>query len=114
MTTRQLPADHDETMRLLRMAEGLGAARLLQLAVEFDVAGLLADGPHTAEELAEVTATHPQGLHRLLRALAGVGVCTEAAGRFALTEMGTRLNADHPQSLHWWVRFQTMLNPVYD
>ncbi|GIF08508.1 methyltransferase [Actinoplanes siamensis] len=115
MTTRQLPTDQDETMRLLRMAEGLGAARLLQLAVELDVAGLLADGPRSAEELAETTATHPRGLHRLLRALAGIGVCTEAAaGRFALTEMGKRLNADHPQSLHWWVRFQSMLNPVYD
>ncbi|MEV0898063.1 methyltransferase [Actinoplanes sp. NPDC049802] len=115
MTTRQIASDHDETLRLLRMAEGLGAARLLQLAVEFDVAGLLVDGPRSAEELAEKTATHPKALHRLLRALAGVGVCTEAPhGRFALTEMGKRLDSEHPQSLHWWVRFQGMLNPVYD
>ncbi|GAA2899444.1 methyltransferase [Actinoplanes cyaneus] len=115
MTTRQLAPEHDTTLTLLRMAEGLGAARLLQLAVEFELADRLADGPRTADDLAQATGAHAQGLHRLLRALAGVGVCTEPApGSFALTEMGRRLSADHPQSLHWWVRFQTMLNPVYD
>nr|AHE14504.1 EspM-like O-methyltransferase [uncultured bacterium] len=107
--------DHDPALRLLRLAEGLGAARLLQLAVEFDVATLLADGPRAVEELAAPMSVQPQALHRLLRTLGAIGVCTEPApGRFALTEMGERLRADHPQSLYWWVRFQTMLNPVYE
>ncbi|GIE88970.1 hydroxyneurosporene-O-methyltransferase [Actinoplanes regularis] len=115
MTERRTTPDHEEALRLLRMAEGLGAARLLQLAVEFSVADLLAEGPRGADDLAETIGAHPQALYRLLRALAGIGVCTEVTpGRFALTEMGKRLDADHPQSLYWWVRFQTMLNPVYD
>jgi hypothetical protein len=59
----------------------------------------LADGPRTAEELAEVTRTHPRSLYRLLRALASLGVFTESEDRrFSLTPQGECLRSDVPGS----------------
>jgi hypothetical protein len=103
-----------DSFRLIQLSEGFGAARAVQLAAEIGVADHLGDGPRSATDLATATATHPGALHRLLRALAGVGVFTEVeAGRFALTPVGERLREDHPQSLRNWVLFQGMFNGVY-
>src|SRR4051812_25607423 len=88
----------DESLRLLQLSEGFGAARALQLATELGIADLLGDGPRTATDLAAATATDAGALYRLLRALAGVGIFTEVApGRFALTGLGEHLRADDPQ-----------------
>nr|AHE14582.1 EspM-like O-methyltransferase [uncultured bacterium] len=104
----------DEAFALIRLAEGFGAARAVQLAAELGIADLLGDGPRSADDLAAATATHPGVLYRLLRALAGVGVFTEVEpGRFALTPVGERLRKDHPQSLRAWVLFQGLFNEVY-
>nr|AHE14696.1 EspM-like O-methyltransferase [uncultured bacterium] len=104
----------DECFALLRMAEGFGPTRAVQLAAELGVADLLGDGPRTAEDLASATSTHPDALYRLLRAVASVGVFTEVEpGRFGLTAIGDHLRADHPQSLRSWVLFQGLFNVVY-
>src|SRR5262249_50550150 len=110
--------DRDASLRLLRLAEGLGVAPAIHLAVQAGVADALADGradgPRPVDELARETGTHPDALFRLLRVLAGAGLFTETEpGRFALTEAGSRLAGNHPQSLRSWVGFQAMLNTVY-
>lgn len=70
------------------------------MAAELAIADHLADGPRTTGELAEATATHAPTLHRLLRALAFLGVLEEPTeGRFALAEMGQALRSDVPGSL---------------
>lgn len=52
------------------------------------------------EKLAHAVGADPDALHRLLRALAVLGVVQEvAAGRFALADLGQPLRADHPKSL---------------
>jgi hypothetical protein len=105
----------DDMLQLLRLAEGFGPPRAVQLVAELGVADLLGDGPRDVDELAEGTDTHPPSLYRLLRALAGVGVFTEVSSRrFGLTPVGERLRRDHPQSLRAWVLFQGMFNAVYD
>jgi hypothetical protein len=107
-------ADRDTALDLLRMAEGLGMAQAIQLAVQVGVADVLGDGPRDIADLARDTGTHPDALRRLLRVLAGAGLFTETEpGRFALTEAGARLRGNHPQSLRSWVGFQAMLNTVY-
>ncbi|GAB1646474.1 methyltransferase [Krasilnikovia sp. MM14-A1259] len=106
--------DRDAGLQLLRMAEALDAARVIQLAVEVRVADRLGDGPRTVDALARDTGTQPDALRRLLRALAGFGLCTETEpDRFDLTEMGERLRTNHPRSLRSWVGFQAMLTDVY-
>jgi SAM-dependent methyltransferase len=105
---------NDPALTLLRMSEGFGAPRAVQLAAELGVADLLADGPRTSDDLARATATDAGALYRLLRALAGVGVFTEVEpGRFGLTEVGDHLRTDNPRSLRSWVRFQGLFNSVY-
>ncbi len=104
----------DNPMRLVQLSEGFGPARAVQLAAELGIADLLGGSPQSAEELASATSTNPNALYSLLRAVAAVGVFTEVAPRrFALTPVGERLRADHPQSLKSWVRFQAMFNGVY-
>src|SRR5262245_31721059 len=104
----------DEGLNLIRLAEGLGPARAVQLAAELGVADHLADGPQTADDLAAAISCDSGALYRLLRALAAEGVFTEGApGSFGLTPMGERLRADHPRSLREWVLFQGMFNTVY-
>lgn len=53
-----------------------------------------------AGEVATAIAADPVALHRFLRALASIGLMVDhGGGRFALSETGLRLRADHPQSL---------------
>jgi SAM-dependent methyltransferase len=107
------PACH-EGLSLIRLAEGFGFARAVQLAAELDIAGHLGDGPHTADDLATATSCHPGALYRLLRVLSAEGLFTEdPPGTFGLTPTSDRLRADHPQSLRSWVLFQGLFNTVY-
>ncbi|MEV7283055.1 methyltransferase [Streptomyces sp. NPDC093252] len=69
----------------------------------FTVLGLadrMADGPKRVTDLAAATHTDPQALKRLLRALAGAGICrTDAQGRYTTTEAGDMLRTDVPGSM---------------
>ncbi|GLW63425.1 methyltransferase [Actinomadura rubrobrunea] len=85
---------------LLDMAFGYMPAQILYAAVELRLADALADGPRTAEELAEETRAHAPSLHRLLRALTVLGAVRQVEpNRFALTEEGERLRPDAPGSI---------------
>ena len=70
-----------------RVAEMIGAfmeSRLLLVATELGIPDELADGPRTAQELAERTNANADVLHRFLRALATEGVFVEGPpGTFA-------------------------------
>jgi hypothetical protein len=60
----------------------------------------LAAGPMTAEALGAAANAHAPSVHRLLRAMASLGLCTqEADGRFALTDAGGYLRTDTPGSI---------------
>ena len=70
------------------------------------IADLLRDGPRDSEALARETATHAPSLHRVLRALASVGVLHEGDdGRFALTAIGECLRSDAPEPVGAWAAF---------
>lgn len=82
------------------MVFGFFPAKTLQVAAELALADHLADGPRTTVQLAEASASHAPTLHRLLRALALLGVVEEReAGVFGLTELGQSLRSDVPHSL---------------
>ncbi|REE97720.1 methyltransferase [Thermomonospora umbrina] len=69
--------------------------------VELDCSDHLADGPLTAEQLAERCSAHAPTLARLLRVMASLGFVTvdPEAGTYALTEVGEVLRADAPNSM---------------
>jgi len=86
---------------------GSWKAQALYVAAELRLADRLDDGPQESAALADAVRVHPPSLHRLLRALATLGLCVEQEdGRFALTSLGALLRDDAPNSLRattlWW------------
>jgi O-methyltransferase domain/Dimerisation domain len=85
---------------LLQMMTGYWVSQALYVAAKLGVADLLADGPRPVEALAAATQTDAPSLRRVLRALASVGVFTEAhPGTFALTPLAALLRTGTPDSM---------------
>jgi ubiquinone/menaquinone biosynthesis C-methylase UbiE len=81
------------------MITGYWVSQTLHVAAKLSLADLLKNGPRSADDLAQATATHPRSLYRLLRALASLGVFAEDdRHRFALTPLGECLRGDVPGS----------------
>jgi hypothetical protein len=94
------PSSIPPPMVLLRMMTGYWPAKALAAAAELGLADLLRDGPRTVASLAEIRNVDAGSLHRLLRALASVGVFAQTeAGSFALTPMADLLRSDRPDSM---------------
>lgn len=105
-------------MQMMKMFMGAWVAQAVGAAARLGVADHLVSGPATAEELAKKTDASADGLHRLMRALASIGVFTMEGDRFALNPLGETLRTGVPGSMrsiaiaetdtaHWltWGRF---------
>jgi hypothetical protein len=99
--------DHETpTVTLRRLANGYQVTQAIHVAATLGIADLLRDGPRDSEALARETATHAPSLHRVLRALASVGVLHEDEdGRFALTAIGECLRSDAAEPVGAWAAF---------
>ena len=102
--------DVDKTngaMALVGMVNAGAMAQALYVAAKLGAADVLADGPKTSEQVASSVDADADSIHRLLRALAALGVCAELdGGRFALTDLGAHLRSGVEGSvrsyvLHW-------------
>jgi hypothetical protein len=90
------PTPHDQ---MARMITGYWVSQMVYVAAKLRIPDRLADGPKTAEELAQATGTHARSLYRLLRALASLGVFTEGGDhRFSPTPLADALRSDVPGS----------------
>ncbi|MEX0655913.1 MAG: methyltransferase [Phycisphaeraceae bacterium] len=100
---------------LLDILHGNWKTQAVCVAAELRLAELLADGPRTAEDLAATAGVHVQALHRLLRALTTLDLCTELVdGRFQITATGALLATDSPGSLRSWALWwASHLGPVW-
>jgi hypothetical protein len=88
---------------LRRAIAGFQVSQAIHVATVLGIPDLLADGPCGVDRLAEAAGADPPSLHRLLRALATVGVLHEDGDRrFSLTELGGQLRRDAPDSLAGW------------
>jgi hypothetical protein len=93
-------APHAISTSILQMITGFMTSQAIGVAAQLRVPDLLADGPKTGAALAVETQTDAASLHRLLRALASVGVVEHLGGdRFALTALGAQLRSGAPGSL---------------
>jgi hypothetical protein len=82
------------------MMTGYWISKAIYVAAKLGIADLLADSPHSAEELAAATQTQAGALYRVLRALASVGIFSEETpNRFALTPLAELLRSDTPDSM---------------
>ncbi|HEY3217430.1 MAG TPA: methyltransferase dimerization domain-containing protein [Candidatus Eisenbacteria bacterium] len=86
------------SLRLL--ITGFEASQVVYVAARLGVADLLAEGPRTAEGLADALGVDGRALHRLVHALAALGLLVDLGGsRYAITESGSRLRDGVPGSL---------------
>jgi len=85
---------------LMSLLEGHQASALLHVAGKLGIADLLAQGPRTSGELAQLAGADPLSMHRFLRGLVLLGICTEGQdGRFTVTGLGSFLQDAKPRSL---------------
>jgi O-methyltransferase domain/Dimerisation domain len=86
---------HEARSELLRLINGFQASQAIHVAATLGLADLLDSGPKTTADLAASTKTHPVALHRLLRALASIGLFRQDHDcRFSLTALGAFLRSD--------------------
>lgn len=102
---------------------GFRTTQMIHVAAKLGLADLLAAGPRPVADLAVAAGAEPQALHRLLRALASLGIFAEdEAGDFALTPRAELLRSDVQGSLRdvallygedWlWQAYGTMTHSV--
>ena len=97
---KSAPTAATAPMSLIGIATGYWLSQALFVAAKLGIADLLANGPRSAPQLAEIVDVHPGALYRILRALAGAGVFTEDTnGRFELTPIGECLRSDTPSTV---------------
>lgn len=83
--------------QVIQMATAYWVSRAVYVVAKLGIADLLHDQPRDADDLAAATGTHPPALHRVLRALASVGLFkTDEQGGFSLTPLGAALQSDAP------------------
>ncbi|GDY32018.1 methyltransferase [Gandjariella thermophila] len=76
------------------------AGQALAVALDLEIVDAIDSGLTDPTELARGLNADPRNLTRLLRALAGLGLCAEDdTGRFSLTESGKLLRKTDPNSL---------------
>ena len=79
----------DDRRELQAMITGFRVSAALNVAADLAISDLLVDGPRTAADLAGAVGADADTLHRLLHALATVGVYDERAdGSYANTPLG--------------------------
>ena len=94
------PPSLDDFAQIFRLFGGYRISQALYVAVELEIPELLLTGPKHCDELAAKTKTHSPTLYRLLRFLAGAGLCREISSReFELTLLGSTLRSDVPGSI---------------
>jgi SAM-dependent methyltransferase len=85
---------------MIQLATGYWLSKALYCAARANVADQLAQGPRPVGEVAAAAKVDPENLHRVLRALASLGIFAETEpGTFALTDRAAYLRADHPASV---------------
>ncbi|OGG47069.1 MAG: hypothetical protein A3F84_13925 [Candidatus Handelsmanbacteria bacterium RIFCSPLOWO2_12_FULL_64_10] len=74
---------------------------LIYVAAKLRIVDLLANGPQKSDEIALSVGAHAPSLHRILRGLVALGIFSEEDDwRFGLTEVGTGLRTEAPDSPH--------------
>ncbi|MGH7896065.1 MAG: methyltransferase family protein, partial [Candidatus Binatia bacterium] len=90
--------------QISRMVTSYWVPQAIHVAATLGVADVLAGGPRQSADIARTVGAHPDALHRLLRALVVLELCTQSDdGAFALTPLGACLRSDTPDSVRSWV-----------
>src|SRR5438046_7204855 len=95
-----------DPMTLMNLTAGKWVSQAIAVAAELGIADVLKDGPRTAADIARAANASEDGVYRLRRALASVGLFAETENRkFRLTLLGRLLRTDSSQALGGYARF---------
>lgn len=98
---------------LMQMVVGRWVSQMITAVAELGIADALASGPLTPDAIAAKIGAHGPSVHRLLRAVASLGIFAEDAdGRFHHTPLSEPLRSDLPGSLRGWARYAGARAPV--
>jgi O-methyltransferase/methyltransferase family protein len=87
-----------------RLATSYWVPQAIHAAAVLGVADALAGGPRSSADVARAIDANPAALHRLMRALVALELCTLGPdGAFALTPLGECLRSDSRDSVRAWV-----------
>jgi len=78
---------------------GYWLSRAVYLAARLKIADAVGDGGATLESVAAATATRPEALRRLLRALTAHRIFRESGGRYSQTPLSETLRSGRPGSM---------------
>jgi predicted O-methyltransferase YrrM len=94
----------DVHRQITEMMFGFAVSQIVRTAAEFSLADHLADGPLSAQQIAERIGSAPATTDRWMRACAAYGlVAADEHGRFHDTELLAALRSDAPRSMRAWV-----------
>jgi hypothetical protein len=97
----------DARGQLLALVRGFRNSQTVYVATKLGIPDLLVDGPRESDDLARACGAHAPSLHRLLLALAAIGVLDKVGPRrFALAPPGYALRSGVPGSIRASVLFQ--------
>jgi len=89
-----------DRLELMQMTTGYWVSKSIYCAARLKIADQLAAGPRTTAQLAASARCHEESLHRLLRALASLGIFRETKSRtFELTPKAQYLRSDNPEGV---------------
>ena len=88
---------------LNQMVTATWLTQCIRVAAELGIADLVKNGPKRVDDLAAETSSHAGALHRVLRALASVGIFSETDAGFSQTPM-SELLVTAPSSMRAWAR----------
>jgi O-methyltransferase domain/Dimerisation domain len=96
--------DEPPPQKILDILFGMWRARALHIAARLELADHLADGPKSVAELASTTGMDAVAMHRLLRALASIGVFrAEGESGYANTPLSEALRTGVPGTVRDFV-----------
>ena len=87
--TQDAPTNPSTVVQAQAMWQSSLVTEMLHVAADHGVFALLLDGPSTSSVLADTTGVHERSLHRLLRAMVGLGICASSPQGWTLTPLGT-------------------------
>jgi len=95
-------------LALRQLLFGHRVTQIITVAAQLGLADQMDETPRSVADLAAAVDADTAALHRLLYALASVGVVMATApGYFALTPVGACLRTDAPRSLHSWALMES-------
>lgn len=111
-SSTQNATDANPSAQINQIATGYMPAACLYAAAKLKIADLVSTGPKPVAELAQASGMNEDGLYRVLRALASIGVFQETTARtFANSAVSERLRSDSGVSDRDTVLF--VANPLH-